>query len=114
MTAADVLENLVEECHADHVGLWEIVEAVRSDLGSTNPSEIRRLTLDLAGHLLSKRGMQVGRPASDGRNFVAWDLTPDQALERITDEWSALGREPNIGEVAWFTFKEETPSGYRK
>jgi len=41
MTTADVLENLVEECHADHVGLWEIVDAVRSDLGSTNPSEIR-------------------------------------------------------------------------
>src|SRR6516165_3457060 len=107
MTTADVLENLVEECHADHVGLWEIVDAVRSDLGSTNPSEIRKLTLDLVHRLLSKRGMQVGHPAPDGRNFVAWDLTPDQALKRIADEWSALGREPNIGEVAWFTFREE-------
>jgi hypothetical protein len=30
-------------------------------------------------------------------------LPPDQAVSRIEKEWSALGREPNIGEVAWFT-----------
>ncbi len=29
MTAEDVLESLVEECHEDHVGLWGIVNAVR-------------------------------------------------------------------------------------
>jgi hypothetical protein len=103
MTPEDVLENLSEECRTDHVGLWEIVDAVRSDLGSTNTSEIRALTLDLGRRLLFERGMQVGHPAPDGRHFVPWDLPPDQAVSRIEQEWSALGREPNIGDLAWFT-----------
>lgn len=105
MTTIDVLENLAEECHSDHVGLWEVIEAVRSDLGFTNPSEIRMRTLDLVRCLLAKPGMQVGHPAPDGREFVAWDVSSEQALKRIAEEWSALVREPNIGEVAWFTFK---------
>jgi hypothetical protein len=103
MTPDDVLESLVEECHEDHVGLWEVVNAVQFDLGSTDPSETRALTLGLVQRLLQERGMQVGHPTPDGRHFVPWDLPPDQAVSRIEREWSALGREPDIGEVAWFT-----------
>lgn len=108
MTPDDVFESLAEECHRDHVGLWEIVDAVRADLGSTNASEIRALALRLVRSLVSERGMQVGYPAPDGRHFVSWDLPLDQAMSRIEKEWSALGREPNIGEVAWFTSAQET------
>src|SRR5262245_23757225 len=107
MAPNEVFETLAEECHADHVGLWEIVDAVRSDLGSTNAFEIRALTLRLVRSLLIEGGMQVGYPAPDGRHFVSWNLPPDQAVSRIENEWSALGREPNIGEVAWFTSAEQ-------
>jgi hypothetical protein len=110
MTPEDVLESLAEECHVDHVGLWEIVNAVQFDLGSTNPSETRELTLRLVRRLLHERGMQVGHPAPDGRHFIAWDLPADQAVSRIEKEWSALGREPNIGELAWFTSAQEPPN----
>jgi hypothetical protein len=50
--------------------------------------------------------MQVGHPAPDRRHFVSWDLPPDQAVSRIEQEWSALRRELNIGEVVWFTSAE--------
>ena len=103
MTLEDVLESLAEECHSDHVGLWEIVDAVRVDLGSRDTCETRGLTLRLVRSLLSERGMQAGHPTPDGRHFVAWDLSPDQAVDQIEREWLALGREPGIGEVAWFT-----------
>jgi len=63
MTPDDVLDSLADECHRDHVGLWEIVDAVRCDLGSTNAAETRALTLRLVRSLLSERGMQVGHPA---------------------------------------------------
>src|SRR5260370_37993933 len=114
MTAEDVLESLVEECHLDHVGLWEIVNAVQFDLGSTDPAEIRALTLRLVRSLLHDRGMQVGHPAPDGRHFVAWDRPFDQAVSRIEKELLALGREPNIGEVAWFTSAQEPPNQPRE
>ena len=103
MTPDDVLESLVEECHADHVGLWEVVNAVHFDLGLTDPSQTRALTLRLVQRLVHERGIQVGHPTPDGRHFVSWGLPPDQAVSRIEREWSALGREPDIGEVAWFT-----------
>ena len=103
MTAEAVLDSLVDECHEDHVDLWEIVNAVRFDLGVTHPAEIRETTLRLVGSMLHERGIQVGHPAPDGRRFEAWSLSPEQALSQLEREWSALGREPDIGEVAWFT-----------
>jgi hypothetical protein len=110
MTAEEVLESLVEECHQDHVGLWEIVNAVQLDLGSRNPAATQALTLRLVRSLLDERGMQVGHPAPDGQHFVRWDLPPAEAVRRIEQEWSALGREPDIGEVAWFTSPEAAES----
>jgi hypothetical protein len=106
MTPEDVLECLVEECREDHVGLWRIVNAVRFDLGSADPVQTRATALGLVRSLLHERGMQVGHPAPDGRHFLPWNLSPDQAVSRIDREWSALGRDPNIGEVAWFTSAE--------
>ncbi len=103
MTASDVLERLTEECRVDHVGLWEIVNAVQLDLGATDPVEIRALTMQLVRSLLQDRGIVVGHPAPDGRHFVAWNVVPEAAVRRIEEEWSALGREPDIGEIAWFT-----------
>jgi hypothetical protein len=44
-----------------------------------------------------------GHPAADGRHFVPWILPAEAAIGRIAVEWSALGREPDIGEIAWFT-----------
>jgi hypothetical protein len=110
MMSDEVLESLVEECHEDHVGLWEIVNAVQFDLGPKNPEETQALTLQFVRRLVDEPGMQVGHPAPDGRHFVAWDLPPDEAVRRIEQEWSALGREPNIGEVAWFTSTPKAPS----
>jgi hypothetical protein len=103
MTPDEILESLVHECQEDHVGLWRIVNAVRFDLGSTDPAQTRALALELVGSLLREREIQVGWPAPDGRHFLPWDLTPDQAIHRIEKEWTALGRDPDIGELAWFT-----------
>lgn len=106
MTAEEILESLVEECREDHVGLWRIVNAVRFDLGFAVAAQTRALALRLVRSLLQERGIQVGWPAPDGQHFLPWDLTPEQALHRIESEWTALGRDPNIGELAWFTCAE--------
>src|SRR5207245_3328951 len=99
----DLLQSLLEECRDDHVGLWRIVKAVRLDLGCRTPIEIRTMTVGLIRRLLEEHGALVGHPTADGREFVPWNLPPDQAVSRIEKEWSALGRDPNIGDVAWFT-----------
>ena len=102
MTTADVLESLLDECRVDHVGLWEVVDAARFELGASTPAETQASAIELVRGLLD-RGMHVGFPAPDGKGFVPWTVSADAAVRRIEQEWSALGREPNIGELAWFT-----------
>jgi hypothetical protein len=31
----------------------------------------------------------------------SWGLSADDTIKRIEDEWRALGRSPNLGEVCW-------------
>jgi hypothetical protein len=103
MTQNEVLDNLVEECRVDHVGLWEVINAAQFDLGAADAVQTRDITLSLVRGLICERGMLVGFPAEDGRHFDPWDVPPEQAIRRIEEEWSVLGREPDIGEIAWFT-----------
>jgi hypothetical protein len=103
MTQQDVLASLLEECRDDHVGLWELLNAAHIDLGTVDPEEARRVALALVRRLINEPGIVVGHPAPDGRQFVSWNLTPEDAYKRIERELSALGRDPRIGEVAWFT-----------
>lgn len=106
MTTTDVLDGLVEECREDHVGLWRIFNAVKLDLGARRAADVRLLALRIVRDLLDERGVLVGQPTSDGRNFSPWELSPDRAVERIEQECAALGRDPTIGEIAWFTSGE--------
>src|SRR5262249_24057141 len=100
MTTEDVLSALVEECHDAPVGLWGIINAVRYDLGARGPEDVRATTLRLVRGLLKHPGMCVGHPTPNGRDFIAWGLSADQVVSRIDEEWKALGRDPNIGDVA--------------
>lgn len=107
MQLEDVVEQFVEEGLDDHVGLWQLVRAVREDLGVNDSDGVRSVTLGLVRTLLSERRLQAGFPARDGRGFQPWPLSLDQSISRIGSEWDALGRDPTIGEVVWFN----TPEG---
>lgn len=96
--AADVLSELPD----DFVGLWQIVGAVRRLYPRANTARVRALTMQVVGRLLSERRARPGAPTDDGRGFTPWDLSSDQALGRIEQEWDALAREPDIGEIVWF------------
>jgi hypothetical protein len=104
--------DVLAECEEDYVGLWSIIWRVRYALNDgqyplpeddrADSSEVRRLTLQLVQDLLEAGLVQAGSPAPDGRGFARWSLRPREVVRRITSEWDALGREPNIGEVVWF------------
>jgi len=102
MKLNDVVLDFVEESHDDHVGLWEIVRAVREDLGVSDNAEVRRLTLEVVASLLREHGLVAGKPTPDWRGFVPWPLSPEEAERRIEEEWAALGRDPNLWEIVWF------------
>lgn len=105
--------ELLAECKEDHVGLWEVVWSTRFLLNREEPpggdkdhaaqEDVRRMTLRVLKELLEEGLVQAGFPAPDGRGFQPWPMPPSEVVARVQSEWDALGREPNIGEIAWFT-----------
>jgi hypothetical protein len=104
-----LLDDILDECADDHVGLWSVLWDVRHALSHASPDEQKSVTLDLLRFLLSHQLIQAGFPAPNGRDFQPWQLSPDEAIEKIAREWGQLGRDPSGGEIVWFTSPEQTP-----
>jgi hypothetical protein len=97
-TADEFYKSLQE----DYVGLWEIVGCVSRDTGL---AELRQPVLVIVDDLL-RRGDVVAGKFNAGR-FEVWSTTPDEALKRIDEAWSLLGRPPNIADdVCWFALRK--------
>ena len=109
--------DVLKESAEDYVGLWSIIWRIRYELNDqeyppreedqADPVEVRCMTLGLVQDLLQDGLVRVGFPTLDGRGFEPWSLEPGEVTYRINLEWDALGREPNIGEVVWFTTTEK-------
>lgn len=50
--------------------------------------------------MLADRSIYPGELAEEG--FIPWNLTPEQATERIVREIEELGRIPTVTEICWF------------
>jgi hypothetical protein len=48
--------------------------------------------------------MEAGDVTHSG--FVAWELSPDDAVARITQSWDELSGLPDLGEVCWLSNTE--------
>jgi len=96
-------QSLLEELREDHVGLWSIVRDVRYALPKATDREIKDQVVSLIDKLLSTSLVKAGFPMSDGIGFKPWRLPRHRIVQRIKTEWDRLGRDPDIGEVAWFS-----------
>lgn len=105
----DVQRKVLLEGVEDYVGFWEIIKAIRRRHPTSPDEEIRTATLHLIGGLLVAGYLRPGTPTRAG-GFIQWDLPVEEALSRIDAEWRSLGRDPDIGEIVWFT---TTDSGKR-
>lgn len=96
-------QDALAECEEDHVGLWSIVWTVRRHLPQADSRQVRQTTMKLLEDLLREGSIEAGTPSPNGRDFKSWNLPAEAVIERIDAEWDRLGREPNIGEIVWFT-----------
>ena len=99
----DVIERILTECDDDYVGLWVIYRQIR-EARFRNPKEA---TLDLLGFFLWSERLEAGVPDAQG-GWIPWKDNPGQAIDRIKSAWNALGRDPGMGDIVWFT--SPTPS----
>jgi hypothetical protein len=96
-------ELIVKLCREDHVGLWLVVNHVREAFPRAETTELRQVTLGVLEELLERGLIRAGFPAPDGCGFATWSTTPVETITRIEDAWESLHRDPDIGEIVWFT-----------
>ncbi len=107
MKLNELEKEVLVECAEDHNGSWFIVGQVARHVGSDDLQEVRKRTTQVLHDLLKDGLIQAGFPTLDGRGFEPWSLSVNETLDRINTEWDSLGREPKLGEIAWFTTTDE-------
>jgi hypothetical protein len=98
VTLEKYIRGWIDEASRDVIGLWNLCRAARQDFGGRTPEEIKVLVLGFVRELLAN-GVQAIN-VSDGRPWP--DQRPDSVIKRISREWDALGREPNVPDIVWF------------
>jgi hypothetical protein len=94
-----IAQQIRAECREDYVGLWSIVRRIRG-AGAGDQSKIVETTSALLKQLLSEGGIIAGQFVD--RKFHEWKMSPQEIVAKIECEWVNLGRDPDIGEIAWF------------
>jgi len=96
----EIKQDILAECSEDYVGLWSIIKRFQR-AGITIEPILMETTLGLLHELLSQEHIVAGQFSEN--EFHIWKRNPTEIVVRIRDEWTALGRTPNISEIAWFT-----------
>ena len=82
----------------------EMASVARRHLGgSPDEADVIRATTEVVGELVGSGYAIVGDAIKDeGLLCVqSWGLGAAETIKRVEDEWRALGRMPNLGEVCW-------------
>lgn len=90
----------------DWIGLWRFVRDARDERPSATADEIRELVMPTVRKLVAGGYIRPGRLTDERPGFTEWQEGADEAVERIDSEWRALGRDPNIPDICWFTNTE--------
>ena len=111
MDLGALVDDFCAESTVDYVGLWQIAQSAREDLGARTTQEALRVSLEIVRRLYEK-GL---RPGDYCGPFNYWPEEGCAAmLDHITREWAALGEDPNpINPICWFG-PEPTPAVLEK
>jgi hypothetical protein len=101
-----MIDDLLLRGSDDWVTAAEVAWLAKSVGGATSDQEIEQVAFAAMSDVLRSGLMQVGDVTDGG--FFEWDVSPDDALERVIREWRGLGRSPELGEVCWLA---NTPAG---
>ncbi len=84
------------DCAEDYVGIWEVARHLRdAGWGGSLTDDV----LSVVGKLLEDPSIMIGQFRDN--IFEAWPGTVEAQLGRVTTELKELGRDPDIGEIAW-------------
>jgi hypothetical protein len=102
---SEIVQGYVEETNIDYVGLWQIILRVRHELGVFEREELKKIVLQIVRELLAA-GLEAVTLSAAAPTRHGWqDQDVEYVLDRVSQEWDALGRDPNPGEIVWFDQK---------
>lgn len=102
--------ELLDRGLEDILQLSEMASVARRHLsGSPSEAEVMQVTTEIIGELMDAGYAIVGNVAKDDVGVLyicSWGLGSAGTIKRIEDEWRALGRPPNLGDVCWLELTE--------
>ncbi len=101
--------ELLADLTDDYVGLWDIARLVGREWDLEDSAEIRATAMTLLSDPVEDGLVKPGIARDDG-GFDAWNLAPEEAVDKIRRGWEAINGMPALGDVAWFAI---TPEGER-
>ncbi len=96
--AVAVAEAVSRELDEDYVGLWKLVWHLRRRMEDVPDDTVRSLAAAILQGL-SGSAVRVGSLSEESGIFTQWPAA--DGIDRAMQDWAALGRDPNIGEIAW-------------
>jgi len=100
VTSAAVVAELVrKELDEDFVGLWKIPWHVRHRSEISDDEAVQSISRMVLANLTAS-GARLGALSAETGTFEVWEQQQG-AIARVMREWKLLGRDPNIGEIAW-------------
>jgi hypothetical protein len=105
-----IRKELLDRGLDDILQLDEMASVARRHLGgSPSEDEVMRATIETIGELVDAGYAIVGDVARDDEGILyisSWGSESADTIKRIKDEWLALGRPPNLGDVCWLELTE--------
>lgn len=103
-TLEQIVKDFIVEAKQDNIGLWRVVNAVQHETGEVDSSGVRSDSLRVIEGLLN-HGLEV-MDYYQGRGWEKWpEKDRHSILARIEREWIALGRDPSLGDICWFSLQ---------
>jgi hypothetical protein len=99
MKYQDCFERLLVLGTVDWIGAWEVASVAQTVGGATSEAAVRDLSLRVIADLLNRGLMEAGDVTESG--FRPWTVPVAAAVSRIQREWTALGRNPDLGDICW-------------
>jgi hypothetical protein len=96
--AVAVAESISRELDEDYVGLWVVAWHIRRRVEDASNETVYAVAEAILSSLVES-AVRIGSLAEESGTFTPWSA--DAGVKRAMREWMTLGRDPNIGEIAW-------------
>ncbi|PPK71143.1 hypothetical protein V5P93_003006 [Actinokineospora auranticolor] len=96
-----VVVDISRELEDDHVELWKLPKNLRAVLPSADDDQIQGITRAMLIALLDSN-VVLGDLSGKTGLFEPWP-EPVASIDIAMAMWRDLGRDPNIGDVAWLS-----------